>query len=227
LKKRVSRSRKRDLEQPDEFITLSSRLLEKLIQYKMQAALASAGVLVLVMAIMAFQYFSERSEQRAFSKLDQASKAYSLAKGAESPQQAYEQVKSQFEDIIDDYSGNEGGKAAGLTFANISYAAGAYDSAIALYKKALENFQAQPVIKNLILNSLGYCYEAKKDYTTAAGYFEKTLENPFFNDEALFNLGGVYAAMGDDAKSVAAFKKVAENHAESMFADVVKEKIGS
>jgi hypothetical protein len=44
-------------------------------------------------------------------------------------------------------------------------------------------------------------------------------------DEALFNLGELYAETGDQDKSINAFKKILSDHSGSMYTEIVKEKI--
>ena len=44
-------------------------------------------------------------------------------------------------------------------------------------------------------------------------------------DEALFNLGELYAEMGDNVKSIDAFKKILSDHAGSIYIEIAKEKV--
>ena len=86
----------------------------------------------------------------------------------------------------------------------------------------------EPFLKNLILSGLGYSYKAKKDYKTSAKYFEIILAIPdnSVKDEALFNLGELYAEIGDKDKSTDAFNKILSDHSGSMYTEIVKEKVG-
>jgi hypothetical protein len=69
--KRISRARKRDLEQPDEFLTLTSRLLDKIRTYWKPVS-AGFGLLMIILAgILAFGYFSQKAEAKAFVLLNQ------------------------------------------------------------------------------------------------------------------------------------------------------------
>ena len=45
-------------------------------------------------------------------------------------------------------------------------------------------------------------------------------------DEALFNLGELYAAIGDKDKSIDAFNKILSDYPGSMYTEIVKEKVG-
>ena len=83
------------------------------------------------------------------------------------------------------------------------------------------------LLKNLILSGLAYSYKAKKDYKTSVKYFEMIVTTPDYSikDEALFNLGELYAEIGDQNKSIDAFKKILSDHSGSMYTEIVKEKV--
>ena len=70
--KRISRARKRDLEQPDEFLSLTSRLLDKISTYWKPIS-AGMGVLMVILAgVLVAGYFIEKAEDKAFVLLNQA-----------------------------------------------------------------------------------------------------------------------------------------------------------
>ncbi|MCD6223976.1 MAG: tetratricopeptide repeat protein, partial [Deltaproteobacteria bacterium] len=69
-------------------------------------------------------------------------------------------------------------------------------------------------------------YEEKNDYKSAASYFKLIVSGNdlFMKDEALFNLGRLYAAMGESDKSRNAFVNIKENYPDSFYIELVKEK---
>jgi TolA-binding protein len=96
-----------------------------------------------------------------------------------------------------------------------------------LYNKALSDFENNPFVKNLILRDIAYSQEGKKDYKTAAKYLEMIISGPddANKDETLFNLGRLYAAMGDKNKSSEAFNKIISDHKDSSYLELAKEKM--
>lgn len=227
VKKRVSRSRKRDLNEPDEFISFWTKLLELISEYKLIFSSALGVMVVIIIVIMGIVYFTNKSEDKAFALLQQGIINYQTKLKNSTPEKAFLGVEKDFQPIMDSYSNRGGGKLASFIYANMCYTAKDYDKAIELYKKSLINFNDEPFIKNLILSGLGYSYKAKKDFKTAAGYFEIITSAPDYTikDEALFNLGELYAAMGDHNKSITAFKKILPDHSGSMYIEIVKEKV--
>ena len=226
-KKRVSRSRKRDLAAPDEFITFWTKAVDFAAKNKVAVSCALGFIAVSIVVVAGLLYFSKKSEGAAFALLQQNMAKYRMSLKDAGPEKAYLDVGKDFESMIEKYAGRTGGKHARFIYANICYTAKNYDRAIELYLKSMENFNDEPFIKNLIINSLGYSYTEKKDYKTAAKYFEMTVSTPDNSnkDEALFNLGEIYAAMGDHEKSIDAFKRILSDHTGSIYTEIAKEKV--
>ena len=226
-KKRVSRSRKRDLNEPDEFISFWAKLFEFISEYKLIFSSALGVMVFIIIIIVGMVYFIKKSEDKAFALLQQGIITYQTKLKTSTPEKAFLDVENDWQLIMDRYSERDGSKLASFIYANMCYTAKKYDKAIEFYKKSLINFNDETFIKNLILNGLGYSYKAKKDFKTAAGYFETIASVPDYTikDEALFNLGELYAAMGDHNKSITAFKRILSDHPGSMYIEIVKEKV--
>lgn len=224
-KKRVTR--KQLLKKPDEFLTFSRRLFLSAVAHKNQIAMGLGVFLSLIMILSGFRYFSNRSEDKASALVREAMVKYEAALKDNGPEKAYADVETDFQKILEEYSGKDAGKIAKVKYAGICYDAGNTDKAIALYKEAIQDFSGHPSFGNLILSGLGYAYEKKKDYKTAVTYFEKITQgsNPLMKDEAFFNLGRLYAEMGEADKSTEAFKTILSDYGESMYIDLVKEKV--
>ena len=227
VKKRVSRSRKRDLNEPDEFITLWTKIFGWISEYKLLFSSALGVMIAVIIVIMGIVYFTKESEDKAFALLQRGIINYQTKLINNTPEKAFLDAGKDFQLIVDKYSNRNGGKLASFIYANICYTAKDYDKAIEFYNKSLLNFNDELFIKSLILNGLGYSYKAKKDYKTAAKYFEIIASSPDYTikDEALFNLGEIYAAMGDHDKSITAFNKIISDHSGSMYVEIVKERV--
>ncbi|MBN1932781.1 MAG: tetratricopeptide repeat protein [Desulfobacterales bacterium] len=227
-KKRISRARKRILEEPDEFITFSSKLLQFSTKHKGKLACIFGALFIIVIVFSGLQYSSNKSENKAFVQLEQNMTKYEEVKKNMGTEKAYLDVAKDFERILEEYSNNnEGKKIARLIFANLSYDAGDFEKAINLYNIALTDFDTKIFYKNLILNSLGYCHEAKKDYETAIKYFEMIIAEPvaILKDEAFFNLGRLYAVINANDKSIGAFKKIISDYSDSIYIELAEEKV--
>ena len=227
VKKRVSRSRKRDLNEPDEFITFWTKIFGWISKYKLLFSSALGVMIAIMIVIMGIVYFIKKSEDKAFALLQRGVVKYQTKLKDSTPEKAFLDVENDFQRVMDKYSNRNGGKLASFIYANMCYTAKDYDKAIELYNKSLINFNHELFIKDLILNGLGYAYLSKKDFKTAAKYFEIIASDPNYKikDEALFNLGELYAAMGDQDKSTTAFKQIISDHSDSMYIELVKERV--
>jgi len=209
--KKIKKARVKELQQPDEFITFSTKVAEYVIKNKTQVLSAGSVFVVVILAVSIFFFYSGKMEKKAAAILSQGVQKYETAMQTKNPQEAYE----------------KSGQNARLIYANICYNGGDYDKAIALFEQGLQDFKTQPFISSLILNSLGFVYEAKKDLPKAIEYFQKVASGPeaAMKDEAFFHIGEIYNEMGEPAKSEDAFKKIISDHADSLFINVVRDKI--
>ena len=225
--KRVSRARKRDLEEPDRITIFLNELLEFATKYKVHLSAALGVIVVVIIGVAGFFYSTNKAENKASALLSNGLNKYQAIANKNGPGQAYLDVVDDFNLIIRNYSGKKGGKLAKLMFANICYDSGNFDKAINLYNQSLQDFGDNPFLKNLVLSGLGYSHEAQKDYKTAANYFKMIVASSDFSmrDEALFKLAGAYAAMGDYEERLNALKKIISDHKDSIYIEIVKEKM--
>ncbi len=226
MAKRKKVSRKKLLKEPDEFITFSGKLIQFGMQYKKEITYAVGGLVALIVLVAGYRFFSIRSENKAMFLLNQAIAKYEKSIQAGDANQAYGSVVEDFETLLSQYGNKEGGKLAGVTFANICFDAGEYDRAIDLYEKALKHFKSHPIFYNLILSGLGYAHEQINENERAASYFEKIIasNDKTLQDEALFNLGVLYEKLGQKEKSEKAFDQIISDYPDSMYIDIVKER---
>ncbi len=223
------KTRKELLKKPDEFITLTGKAITLARDYQNHIFYAFCAILVVVLIFLGYRYFTQRAEVKAFSMLQQTQSEYQTLKAASSAPEAYSQVAEAFQNILKKYGGNAGGKLARVIFANISYDAGQYDRAIALYKQSLEDFKDDKAVYNLILSSLGYAYQQMDDTQNAVLYFERaaTAKDSLVREEALFNLGWVYQKLGEAAKSEQTLQTILDDYPNSIYFDMVQEELSA
>ena len=227
MAKKYKKTRKELLKEPDEFMTLTGKVIGFAVDHRTQLTYGLGIVLALVIIVSGVRFFSIRAEKKAAAMLDQSMMAYNSLKAQKSPDEVYSAVSGSFENILQKYSSRDSGKLARLIYANICYDAGQYKQAIDLYNISLGDFEKHPMIHSQILNSLGYAYEQQKDYSTAVGYFEKISEAPeqILRDEALFHMGRLYDKLGQTEKSKEAFQKLLSDHPDFIYIDMVKERL--
>ena len=221
-KKRVTR--KELLKEPDEFITFTGKMIAFSRQYYIQIMYGAVAFLIIIFSIAGYRYYTGWKEKKAFTSLEQVMTAYNQALNGKSD---LTDVKNQFREVVDKYDGYAGGKMARIVFADICYQTNDLDTAISLYNEALADFEEDALLQNFIKNSLGYAYEAKQDYKNAMSYFNEIAEakTGVMKDVALFNLARLYTADGDKEKGIEAYKKILSDHADSLYIEIVREKL--
>jgi tetratricopeptide (TPR) repeat protein len=221
------KSRKQLLNEPDEFITFSSKLLRFVMEHKIQISSAIGVVLVLTALLSGYFYSLNKAENKASALLEACMTQYETILKDKGPDKACRDMEKDFQIIFEKYSKTAAGKLARVNYANICYNAGDYEKAITLYENAVAGFDDKPLFKNLILSGLGYAYEGIKDFKTAAACFEKIAQgqDAVMKDEALFNLGRLYASTGDKGRSMDAFKKIVAEYTDSLYFELAKEKV--
>jgi len=222
---RVGLARKKELEKPDEFITFSKKMLETALKNKIQLFVGLGLFFGLIIIVSGYKYFSDLAEVKAFTLLQEEMKGYDEINSSKSPGEAYQEVKNGFESIIDKYPRTVAGKLSLINFANICFAAGKYNEAIALYEKAVDKFYDNESFRNLALSSLAHSYEANKNKSEAAKCFEKVVssQDGVLKDEALFNLGRIYGELGDEKKSTNYYQKLITDYKDSIYFELAKE----
>jgi tetratricopeptide (TPR) repeat protein len=227
MAKKKKISRKKLLKEPDEFLTFSARLFQYALEHKYQLLAALGGIVAVVLIVTGIKYYSLQKSKEAFALLEKSRAKYVKLLDEKDPQTAYEEVKSDFEHILDEYGNKAGGKLARVLFADICHRAENLDQAIFLYEKALADFQ-DPFIRNSIYTGLAYAYEKKQAYKKATEYFEKIAASadPVLKGEALFNIGRLYAVLGDHEKSQTAYQQLVAEQPDSIYIDLAKELAG-
>jgi len=221
------KTRKQLLKEPDEFITLTGKAIQFVTGYQKQISYILCTIVAVGLIFFGYRFFAQRAEAKAFTRLGQTQSKYETLKKTSSQTAAYSQVSEAFQSIIEKYGGNAGGKLARVIYANISYDAKQYEKAIALYKQSLRDFKNDKLIYNMVLSNLGHAYQRMGDTQNAAVYFEKAAsaaDSPI-REDALFNLGLMYAKLGEAQKSQKTLQEILNNHPDSIYFDLVEEEL--
>ncbi|KPK25662.1 MAG: hypothetical protein AMK69_13760 [Nitrospira bacterium SG8_3] len=224
-KKRLTR--KQLLKEPDEFLTFSAKAIRFGAENRKPISYALIALIVVVLAVALFHYFSNLSERKAYAVFEQGLVHYmGQASGEQSPH-FQERAKGAFAELLRRYPSTRAAELSLPLYADISYADGNYDEAIKLYQRALEVLSGDDTLQRLIWNDLAYAYEGKKDYNTAAQYFKKITdsEGTFLKADAYFNLGRMYETMDNQEGARQAYEDVVKDYPGAVNFQVAKEKL--
>ncbi len=213
---KISNARKKELEQPDPFLESLYRGMETAKKHKKQLIWLSCALVAVFVISYGAVYSIKSSEQKASILLSGTLTRYEKFEDAK---EGYADVKDDFLMLLDEYPNTSAGRIASVRFGQICYEAAEYDQALDMYKKSLHNFRDDPVMKNLMLTSLGHTCQALKKNEDAQNYFRSIADGKsgLSKDEALFNLGMLAMESGNREQGIQFLNRVVSEHADSMY----------
>lgn len=220
-------SRKELVKEPDEFITLTGQVIHWARENTRPLIYGVCIFFGAILLISAYRFYSAHQRDNASALLSQTRSAYQEALQADQdPAKALAAVKPQFERLVDEYGSWSAGQLGRVLFAHAALVANAPDEAIALYKTALDDFKADPTVTASILNGLAGACMQKGDSAAAIGYLERLVagSGKMLKDTALFQLGTLYKAVGQEEKSRQTFQQLSTDYPDSVYANIAKEK---
>lgn len=218
---KVSNVRRKELEQPDPFLESMYRALETAKRLKKQLIVGGGIIFAIICIVSVTVYTISSAETKASLMLTDAINAYDNQK----PIEGYDAVKDQFTTLLNEYSNTSSGRVGMIKFADICYAAGKYDIAYNHYMSALDDFKEDPVMKNIVLSSLGHTCQALKKDKEAEKYFKTITESnsKLLQEDALFNLGMVAIANGENQKGLDLLNKLSSGYQNSIYKSMADE----
>ncbi|HNY49084.1 MAG TPA: tetratricopeptide repeat protein [Smithella sp.] len=218
---------KEELEGPDAFQSTVELISDYIAENKKRFYSIVTAIVVAVIIALGIYIYWDNYQTSAREIYAQAQK--NITPGAETPVMAQQQIKA-YQELIAKYPHSWSARMAHYHLGNIYYNAGNYDNAINDYKKFVASrISDNAGIKFLALTSIGYCYEAKKDYKAALEYFEKAQKSNHVGFEAVSysNIGRIYEQMNDKKKALENYKNALEKSTDPAKAVLIKYKISS
>lgn len=223
-KKRVTR--KQLLKEPDEFITLTGRLIQWARENSRSLIYGACALVAVLVFIAALGYYRERREQTAAELLSQAMEVYQQERNRETnPEQLLSAARPDMERLVNQYRRYPAGRLAKLLYGHLHLNAGDPEGAITLYKKALSDFGKDPSLRPVILNGLAEAHMQKGDTAAAIAHYEQIVagKDRTLVDMALFQLGRLYRQTGETEKSRQALQRLGSDFPNSIYADMARE----
>ncbi len=221
----ISNERKRELEEPDQFVEASSKALVYANEKKYHILTLIIAIFFICVGITFYLDSLKSKEVAASESLSKTVDNYEKLVTEKNSSKALKEFGEKFEKFIDNHSGTTASGLAMIKYGDICFKEGNFEKAVVYYKKALNEHESGAV-KNIILCNLGYTYEALKDNKNAKDYFLKVKAqiNNLKKDEALFHFAMIYESEKDTVKSQEIFNTLKTDFSDSVYADLVKEK---
>ncbi len=223
---KISLARKKELNQPDEFITVSNRALDYVKANRKKITQIVCIVLALVLGYTLYLYYVKTKEDKAFFQLTQDIQWYEKATQANADAVSLEDIRKKSDAFFDSYKGTAASMLARAHYAGLFYKKGDYSEAVKRYTELLGSARRDEGMINLTLCALGQSHEAMNNQDEAIRNYETIIESscPLKKDEALFHMGLIYEAKGDAEKSKRSFTRIVNEFPESIYLDIARDK---
>ena len=148
------------------------------------------SIVVLVLAWVFYDYYTDLQENRAASLLASAIQT-----------EATEERIQVLQNVIGSYSGTEAALWSKLELAHLDYQEGRFDAAVAKYEEVLAKTPADSFLIPLARMNLGQSYEETGQYDQAIAQYNLLKKSTGFKEEAHLALGRIYKAKDEPAQA--------------------------
>ncbi len=221
-------SRKKLLNEPDEFISTTGKVIQFLKTHQRQAAQVSTIVLIVAAAVAGGLYYLRWQEGKALAVQDQALQLYqdayrtSMENPASEKKEDFQKALDKFKESLSVYSRGRTGQVSEIFIGHCYYAMKEYDQAQAAYAKCVDG-----PFRNLALNGTAYIFETKGDYQKALENFEKNMgdRNQPYQVESMLGAARCYEALKQKPKALEIYEKALAQAPKSTMAEFIRWKV--
>ncbi len=220
----VSNERKKELEQLDPFQENVLKAIGAAQKYKKPLLLGVAAFVIAVGAFWAALASFHNSEKKASDLLANALTVYA---GSTDAKAGYQAVEKDFQQIFEKYANTAAGKMARIRFAAIAYVSGHYDTAHEMLTTAYGEYQKDPLLKEMLLLSLGNVCVATKDYDKARRFFEdaQVYKDGIWKEQALFMAAQLDEVQHDTAASRKIYQQFPATQPPSIYQEMARDRM--
>ena len=175
---------RRELKEPDEFITLWSRIVEYVSSNRQKVLVWAGCVLALVLVGWGISAYLQQREQRASTLLGEAQAHLRLpvpvsedgsplaTEPTRDPEQEAKAIET-LEDLVDRYGSTHASLVGRLLLGDLLYRRGEMDGALRMYREIIDKAGQTSELAALAWKGMTYAQEEKGEYTQALASYER------------------------------------------------------
>ena len=219
--------RKKELKKPDEFITLSSKIIIWCQDNTRIVIGVLASVAVLVAITSAVFLFKARRETKARGLYEEALSLYQVESPSNVGAIDYSMAAAKLEEVKQRYRSTKVATNVLIDLGNIYFQEGDYEKAIACYSDFLQRTDVSHPLHDQALESLGETYEAKASWQEAVEVYQRLANEgaPVYQAQAQLYLGRVYEAIGDKQKAMTHYDNYLNDSPALIFGEWIRVKL--
>lgn len=213
-KKKISR--KELLKKPDEFITLSNRVLFWIKGNYQKVIWIGSGVILLIILYVGYTAYDNRQERLAHEKY------FSTLEMSDSDKKL-----KALETLIEEFPRTKAAFTSQVTVGHLYYQKKDFPRAVSAYQTALSKGQFPTPFRILIHENLAYSYEQKGDLQQAAKAFLEISQEKetLLKEDAYLNLARVYQKMGKPQEAKATYQSFLKTFPKSIYATMIQDRL--
>jgi tetratricopeptide (TPR) repeat protein len=220
-------TRKELLKGPDEFLTVSSRVILYVKEHAKPFKVAGyilAGAALVYLGVNYYLNYADRKGQEAY---DAAYYEVIKVKEIKADEEALKKSEELFKKVISDHSLSKASRLAPPQIAHLKFLEKKYDEAIQLYQTYLKEVPENTVYHSLALLALAASYEGQGDFGQAIEALQKILSSSekSFKEQATLNLARVYGLSKQPDKAKETLKEFIEKYKNSPFLSMAKARL--
>jgi tetratricopeptide (TPR) repeat protein len=219
--------RKKELKKPDEFITLSSKVIVWCQDNTRLLAAAAAVVAFLLIATSGFFVFRASRETKARSLYEQAVALYPADSTGNVGPLAYAASAAKLEEVKQRYGSTTVGINASVDLGNIYFQQAEYEKAITCYNDYLQSTDLTHSLHDQVLESLGETHEAKGAWQEALEVYHRLASEgtPVYKIQAQLYLGRVYESIGDQQEAMTRYQNYLKENPTALDGEWIRTKL--
>lgn len=216
-------TRKDLLKKPDEFITISTKVVTFVTGHTRQFKIAGMVLIGIIIIGIGIGIYVKYIDKKAQATYNMAYYAISKNLDPEKDKEEFEESKKLFTEVIESYGISKVASLALPEIAFIDFLQKNYDDAIAGYSKFLDQ-STDESYKSLARIALAVCYEEKGDYEKAISILEILISGPddFFKEQAMLNQARIYRLSNKQEKSNEILREFVDKFKTSPFLPLAK-----
>jgi tetratricopeptide (TPR) repeat protein len=220
-------TRKELLKSPDEFLTVSGRVILYVKEHTMPFRIAGyilVGAALVYLGVNYYLNYVNRKGQEAYNAAyDEVIKI----KDVKADGEAVKKSEELFKKVTTDYSLSKASRLVAPQLAHLDFLEKKYAEAVQLYQAYLKEVPKNTAYQSLALLALAASYEGEGDYGKAIETLQKILSTPeqSFKDQATLNLARVYGLAKQPEKAKETLKEFIEKYRNSPFLSMAKARL--
>lgn len=188
------------------------------------------GLVALALVATAAWLWLRHEDARGQAALAAIAETVQQGAGPQATAEARQKAIAALQAVLADHGRSAAAVQAAYQLGNLQYEAGGYAAARAAYEIALAK-GARASLRTLSANSVGYTWEAEKNYAKALDAYEATARGlgpgQFFFEEALLDLARAQALAGRPAEARATYERVLKEVPETRRAEEIRGRLAA